>query len=129
MKLCLDTCGYSRLALHHTDLVELVDNAEMIFIPTIVLGELYAGFNSGKHEKKNRYELSEFLDLPGVVIVNIDAAIADRYGILVTTLRKQGTPIPANDIWIAAATLETGSRLVTYDAHFSCIPGLVTIAP
>ena len=69
------------------------------------------------------------MDLPGVQVVNIDASVADRYGILVKMLRKMGTPIPANDIWIAAAALETGSRLVTYDSHFDCIPGLLVIAP
>jgi tRNA(fMet)-specific endonuclease VapC len=69
------------------------------------------------------------LDLPGVQLVTVDAFVADRYGILVKILRKMGTPIPTNDIWIAAAALETGSRLVTYDSHFDCIPGLLVIAP
>jgi tRNA(fMet)-specific endonuclease VapC len=94
-----------------------------------MLGELFAGFYCGKREKANRQELTRFLELPGIEIVNIDTSIADRYAIITKQLRKQGTPVPTNDIWIAAAALETGSRLITYDSHFNCIPGLVVVAP
>jgi predicted nucleic acid-binding protein len=55
--------------------------------------------------------------------------IAERYGILISQLTRQGTPIPTNDIWIAAAALETGSRLVTYDSHFEHIHGLIVLGP
>lgn len=129
MKLCLDTCAYSKLGLQPPELINCIDEAEAVYLSIIVMGELFAGFSLGKREKENREALSRFLDLPAVEVVNIDAAIADRYGILVKNLRKQGTPIPTNDIWIAATTLETGSRLVTYDSHFSCVPGLLIIAP
>ena len=129
VKICLDTCAYSGLAVHRAELVECVEEAETVYISSIVIGELFAGFCLGEREKENRRELAAFLDLPGVQVVNIDASVADRYGILVKMLRKIGTPIPTNDIWIAAAALETGSRLVTYDSHFDCIPGLLVIAP
>ncbi len=82
MKLCFDTCAYSRLSLQSADLIDCIDLAETIFIPSIVLGELYAGFSLGKYEKENRNSLNRFLDLPAIEVVNIDAAIADRYGIL-----------------------------------------------
>jgi tRNA(fMet)-specific endonuclease VapC len=110
-------------------LINCIDEAETVYLSSIVLGELFAGFSQGKREKENRDALLRFLDLPAVEVVNIDAAIADRYGLLVKTLRKQGTPIPTNDIWIAATAFETGSRLLTYDSHFGCIPGLLLIAP
>jgi predicted nucleic acid-binding protein len=129
MKISLDTSGYSRLALQHPELVKCVDEADAVYLSCIMLGELFAGFCLGRREKENRRELADFLELPGVSVVNIDAAIADRYGILVKVLRKQGTPIPTNDIWIAAVALETGSRLLSYDTHFDCIPGLLVVAP
>ena len=129
MKICIDTSGYSRLALHRAELVKCVEVAETINIHSIVLGELFAGFYLGRREKENRQSLNDFIELPGVQVVDIDASIADRYGILVKILRNQGTPIPTNDIWIAATSLETGSRLVTYDSHFNCVPGLLVIAP
>ena len=53
----------------------------------------------------------------------------ERYGNLVRDWRQQGTPIPTNDLWIAATALETGTRLVSYDAHFQHVPGLIVIAP
>jgi tRNA(fMet)-specific endonuclease VapC len=129
MKICLDTCAYSKLGLQPPELINCIDEAEMVFISSIVLGEIFAGFSLGKREKENRESLFRFLDLPAVEVVNIDALIADHYGQLVKILRKQGTPIPTNDIWIAATAFETGSRVVTYDSHFAHIPGLLTIAP
>ena len=129
MKISLDTSGYSRLAMHHPELMKCVDEADAVYLSSIMLGELFAGFYLGEREKENRRELADFLELQGVSVVTIDAAVADRYGILVKMLRKQGTPIPTNDIWIAAAALETGSRLVSYDTHFNCIPGLLVVAP
>ena len=129
MKLCIDTCAYSKLGLRPRELVDCIDEAEVIYLPSIVMGELFAGFSLGKREKENREELIRFCDLPAVEVVPIDAAIADRYGILVKMLRMQGTPIPTNDIWIAAAAFETGSRIVTYDSHFNCIPGILIVAP
>ena len=61
------------------------------------------------------------------LIIDMDKEIADRYGSLIKILRKQGTPIPTNDVWIAAAALEKGTKLVTFDAHFNNIPGIVQI--
>jgi tRNA(fMet)-specific endonuclease VapC len=47
----------------------------------------------------------------------------------VTSLKRQGTPIPTNDIWIAATALENGGRIVAYDSHFEAVPGLIVEAP
>lgn len=130
MKLSIDTCAYSKLCLQHSSaLVDCVDEADEICLSTIVMGELFTGFGLGKREKENRESLANFLELEEVKVIPVDASIADRYAILVKILRKQGTPIPTNDIWIAATALETGTRLVTYDSHFDCVPGLVVIAP
>jgi predicted nucleic acid-binding protein len=129
MKICLDTCGYARLALRTPGIIDMLDEAEAVYLSSVMLGELFAGFYCGAREKENRRELERFLDVPGVEVVDVNAAIADRYGILVKQLRKQGTPVPTNDIWIAATALESGSRLLTYDAHFNCIQGLLVVAP
>jgi len=83
----------------------------------------------GGQMKRNIAELSEFMDLPGVEETRITGAIAERYGMIVASLRKKGTPIPTNDIWIAAMALETGVRLLSFDSHFEEIPGLAMIVP
>ncbi len=98
MKISLDTNAYSRLATLQTEILSCVNEAETIYLSSIMLGELFAGFYLGKRERENRKELAAFLDLPDVSAIPVDATIADRYGLLVKTLRRQGTPIPTNDI-------------------------------
>jgi predicted nucleic acid-binding protein len=113
----------------HAPLTQLLESVEEVLVSATVLGELHAGFEMGARREANRRQLAEFLALPGIETTAVTADIAERYGILVSQLMRQGTPIPTNDIWIAAATLETGARLVTYDSHFEHIPGLIVLNP
>ena len=129
MKVCLDTNAYSRLMGGHAPLTRLLESAEKVLVPATVLGELHAGFEMGSRREANRRQLCDFLALPGVETMAVTAEIAERYGILVSQLTRQGTPIPTNDIWIAAAVLETGARLVTYDPHFEHVHGLIVLGP
>lgn len=129
MRVCLDTNAYSRLMGGHAPLTQLLESVEEVLVSATVLGELHAGFEMGARREANRRQLAEFLALPGIETTAVTADIAERYGILVSQLMRQGTPIPTNDIWIAAATLETGARLVTYDSHFEHIPGLIVLNP
>ena len=129
MRVCLDTNAYSRLMGGHAPLTELLESADEILLPATVLGELHAGFEQGTLRTENRRELHEFLALPGVEAISITPDMAERYGILVGQLSRAGTPIPTNDIWIAAVALDTGSRLVSYDAHFQQVQGLILLSP
>ncbi len=129
MKVSIDTNAYTRLGFKHEPILNVVNEAREVYVSSVVLGELYAGFRIGSHTRRNFDELEKFLELPNIEIVEVDKDVADRYGILVKTLRQQGTPIPTNDIWIAATALESGSRLITYDNHFNVIPGLVILSP
>ncbi len=129
MRVCLDTNAYSRFMGGHAPLTQLLEASEEVLMPATVLGELHAGFELGTRRDANRRQLSEFLALPGVDIIPVSADIAERYGMLVRQLTRQGTPIPTNDIWIAAAALETGARLVSYDPHFEHVQGLIILNP
>ncbi len=129
MRVCLDTNAYSRLMKGHPPLTELLESAEEILVPATVLGELHAVFEMGAHREVNRRQLMEFLGLPGVECLPGTPDIAERYGVLAAQLTRQGTPIPTNDIWIAASALETGARLATYDSHFQHIQGLLILSP
>lgn len=122
MKVCLDTNAYVTLKTGKEELTELLEKAEEILVPATTLGELHTGFFIGSRQKRNLKELNEFLGLSGVSVISIDERITERYGQLVKTLRDRGTPIPTNDIWIAAAAFETGARLVSYDKHFQKYP-------
>jgi tRNA(fMet)-specific endonuclease VapC len=129
MKVCLDTNAYSRLMLGHAPLQDLLESADEIFVPATVLGELHAGFERGTRRQANREQLAAFMRQPGIEPFFIDDGVAERYGLLVSQLLRAGTPIPTNDIWIAAAALESGARLVTYDSQFASVPSLLVLAP
>jgi len=129
IRLCLDTSAYNRLMRGQQTLQDRLEAADEILLPVTMLGEVYAGFQGGNRLEENLSLLSAFRSQPGVVIIDTTDNIAQRYATIVATLRRQGTPIPTNDIWIAAAALENGGRMVAYDAHFEAVPGLIVEAP
>lgn len=129
IRLCLDTTGYSRLMRGHEPLRERLEEADEVLLPVTVLGELYAGFVGGRRAEENLDLLTAFRRQPGVVVVDTTDNVSQRYATVVATLKRQGTPIPTNDIWIAAAALENGGRLVAYDEHFAAVPGLLVETP
>jgi predicted nucleic acid-binding protein len=98
-----------------------VDSAEWLGISSIVLGELWTGFTLGTRLEINEAELGEFLENPVVERLDIDHEVARIYGEIVVDLRKAATPIPTNDIWIAAASARAGATVLTYDPLFNRI--------
>jgi tRNA(fMet)-specific endonuclease VapC len=125
MKIMLDTSAYVGFKRNNPELVEIIVSAELILISTVVLGELLFGFRNGTRFKKNLAELNRFLEHDSVETVPVGKTSADRYSRIAAQLRRQGTPIPANDIWIAAQVMEHGAELITTDEHFDKIIGLV----
>ncbi len=123
-RLVLDTSAYSQLRHGHDAVLDAVAAAESVLVPTTVLGELEAAFELGARTKENRVVLTEFLEEPFVSILPTSRSVARRYGQVFARLRRAGTPIPVNDIWIAAATLDCGGHLLTFDQHFQHILGL-----
>ncbi|MFP4168542.1 MAG: type II toxin-antitoxin system VapC family toxin, partial [Desulfonatronovibrionaceae bacterium] len=119
------TSAYVGFKLGYAELVEYISRAEAIFVSPIVLGELIFGFRNGSRFSKNLEELEVFLSHPAVESIKMSQITADRYSRIALQLKQQGTPLPSNDIWIAAQTLETGAELVTMDNHFDKICGLV----
>lgn len=129
IRLCLDTSGYSRLMRGQRSLQDRLEGADEVLLPVTVLGELYAGFRHGHQEQENLSLLAAFRAQPGVVVLDTTDNVSQRYATVVSLLKRQGTPIPTNDIWIAAAALENGGRLVAYDSHFENVPGLIVESP
>jgi tRNA(fMet)-specific endonuclease VapC len=122
--LVLDTSAYSWMRAGHERVLDLIASSEIVFVPATVLGELEAGFELGRRTAENRVTMAEFLREPFVVVAPTTADVARLYGRLVASLRRAGTPIPVNDIWIAAAALDRGGHLLTFDGHFEQIDGL-----
>ena len=125
MRILLDTSAYVAFKLNNTEVVQTVVSAEQIIFSPIVLGELMFGFRNGSKFKQNMNELDQFLIHEAVELISIGKITSDRYSRIASQLRDQGTPIPTNDIWIAAQTMELGAELITTDRHFEKINGLV----
>lgn len=125
MKILLDTTAYVGFKRDLNEVVEVITSAEQIFFSPIVLGELMFGFRNGTKFEKNMQELNQFLDHEAVALVPIVKVTSDRYSRIATQLKHQGTPIPTNDLWIAAQTMEHGAELISSDRHFEKVPGLV----
>ena len=117
----LDTSAYSHFMRGDTEAVELIDSADWIGIPTVVLGELWVGFLLGRRSQENEQELQEFLANPAVAIVDITTQVSRTYADIVVALREAGTPIPVNDIWVAASAVTAGASVLTYDSHFRSV--------
>lgn len=124
---CLDTSAYSQMKRGESRVVELVDSAEWVGMPCVVLGELHAGFLSGSRRKQNETELDEFLAQPIVEELPVDGEVARIFGDLVTELRRRGTPVPSNDVWIAATCSRAGATLLSFDARFRKFPRVGTV--
>jgi len=120
----LDTNAYSALLGGDRDVWGLTRQADRVLLPVFVLGELLAGFRGGSRLQKNLAALREFLAQPEVEIADATAETADIFARLKVELKQAGTPLPINDVWIAAQTMEFSAVLVSYDRHFLQIPGL-----
>ncbi len=123
-KVLLDTSAYSHLLRGNEEVLDALSHADLTYMSVFVLGELYAGFKGGSKEANNRHLLEGFLRRTSVRIITATQETAEVFAEIKHALRKAGTPLPLNDIWIAAHAVETGSVLVTYDAHFRLVPGL-----
>ena len=127
MRVVLDSNAYSHLKRGHHRIVEIVRSSEEILLPLVVIGELLYGFRNGSRPDRNTRELHAFLDNPHVSTATMSFTTADRYARIAAALRAKGRPIPTNDIWIAAHTMETGADLVSCDGHFDHVDGLAWI--
>jgi tRNA(fMet)-specific endonuclease VapC len=123
-RILLDTNAYVRFLRGDERVMGCLAQADTVLMSVFVLGELLAGFRAGGKEKDNRRILERFLLKPSVTVLDGTLDTADLFGMVMASLKKSGTPIPINDVWIAAHALETGSVLVTFDVHFTAVPGL-----
>ena len=121
----LDTNAVIALVDGDVSMRNLVTQADEIFIPSPVLGELYFGaFRSGQVP-----ENVERIDnlVRWYAILRIDEFTAKSYGMLRKQLGIAGRPIPNNDLWIAALAQQHGAMIVTRDSHFDAVENLAIV--
>lgn len=124
-RILIDTNAYVKFLHGDTAVLDMLAVADTVYLSVFVLGELLAGFKGGTKEPQNRKTLNAFLRKSAVRILSATMDTAEFFSDIKDGLRRKGTPIPQNDIWIAAHVMESGSMLITYDAHFSLISGLL----
>jgi len=125
--LILDTNAYTAFKKGDPHITSILQTVEEIILSPIVLGELLAGFQGGQYLAKNKKELDLFLDSARVQVHPITSDTAHFYGLIFNRLKSKGSPIPSNDMWIAAQALEKGYQICTLDKHFLHVEGIVII--
>lgn len=127
LRLALDTNRYSDLCGGDIGVIENVEAADEVWLPFIVVGELRAGFAVGTLGPRNEAVLRRFLLKPSVGVLYADEQTTHHYASLYRQLRNHGTPIPTNDMWIAALILQHSLTLYDRDAHFDALPQLTRL--
>lgn len=122
LRLALDTNRYGDLCRGGTETVSLVELADSVALPFVVVAELRAGFAVGKRGMENEQVLRRFLSKEGVAILFADDQTTHHYAALYRQLRTQGTPIPTNDLWVAALVVQHNLVLHARDRHFGHLP-------
>jgi len=126
-RVLIDTNIYSELLRGNKSVADLLKKPDLIAFSVISIAELLSGFKNGGREKENLEELDRFIYSPRVVIYDIDSETSEFYAKIYDELKRSGDPIPTNDLWIAALTLQHGTKLFTLDKHFSKVRGLFLI--
>ncbi len=122
MKVSVDTNAYTAFCKNDSVAVDAMQKADSIFLPLMVVAELRSGFSVGRKGAENEAILQRFLNSPRVSIECPDENTTFIYARLFGYLRRNGTPIPINDLWIASLTLQNDATLLTFDQHFEALP-------
>lgn len=124
-KYLLDTNIVIALFANDSAVMESLSKAEEVFIPSVVIGELFYGAHKSVRAKENLGRIEDFAS--SNIILGCDTETARVYGEIKDALRIKGHPIPENDIWIAAIAVQHNLTLVSRDGHFNEIERLKVI--
>ena len=122
MKLVLDRNIYCDFAEGLPDAVDAIAAyGQSIFIPSVVLGELFFGFMKGSRQQFNEKKLRQIVSRLKIENIDVNADVARKYAMIYLSLQKRGIKIPINVVWIAACCMEVGGTLLTRDKHFKLL--------
>ena len=122
MDILIDTSVYIDLLGGKEAAKERVQDCSRAYFSVITLGEVLAGLSAGEPLNRGSKLFYSFCDENGIDILPVTVKTAEHYAHIFRWLKDQGTPIPANDIWIAAVAAEHGLSLATSDKHFKYVP-------
>ena len=118
----LDTNALSAYLDKTPEAVEIVSEARALAIPVIVAGEFAFGIAQSRHREAYERSLQRMLDRCAVLDIGI--ATARHYVAIRLELKSAGTPIPSNDVWIAALSRQHAIPVMSRDTHFDLVAGL-----
>ena len=118
----LDTNGLSAMADGEPAIEPILRKAAQLAIPVIVLGEYRYGILHSRQRKDYEQWLADYL--PKFRVLDVDERTTVSYSAIRTELKKAGTPIPSNDVWIAALCRQHSLPIVSRDLHFDSVPGI-----
>jgi predicted nucleic acid-binding protein len=122
LKLVLDTNIYCDFAEGLPDAVDAIATyGQSIFIPSVVIGELFFGFMKGSRQQFNEKKLRQVVSRLKIEIIDVNTDVARKYAMIYLSLQEGGIKIPINDVWIAACCMEVGGILLTRDKHFDLV--------
>jgi predicted nucleic acid-binding protein len=124
MRVALDTHRLVDLLRGDARLAGWLGTCDEVWIPLVVLGEIQAGFYGGTQQTHNQALLQALLAKATVAILLPARETAEQYARLFVQLKRAGTPVPDNGLWIAALALQHDLVLITRDQHFQYIPQL-----
>lgn len=124
MEIIFDTNSYVEVAKGNTSALQKLRRASTVHLTFVSLAELRAGFACGSKAQQNEKQLHRFLAAKRVNVLYADSETSLFYARIYATLRQNGTPIPTNDLWIAALALQHGLPVYTFDRHFGKIEAI-----
>lgn len=124
MRILIDSNRFIDFCAGEQAVVDAFEQAALIVVPFIVLAEIRVGAYSVKRGDAQVRVLGELLQQPGVRVAHSSETTTHHYAALYARLKKAGTPIPTNDLWIAALAIEHSLVLYSRDAHFDRIPSI-----
>jgi len=125
VRVALDTNRLTDLFQGDAELADRLGECDEVWLPLVVLAEIKAGFYGGTQQHRNQVLLQSFLAKPTVGVLLPERETAEHYARLFVQLKRAGTPIPDNDLWIAALVLQHDLQLITRDQHFERVPQLL----
>ena len=128
MRILIDSNRFIDFCAGEMKVVDAFEQVALVVVPFIVLAEIRVGAQSIKRGDAQVRILGELLQQPGVRVVHSSDSTTHHYAALYARLRKAGTPIPTNDLWIAALAIEHSLVLYSRDAHFDLIPSIPRLA-
>ena len=127
MRILIDSNRFIDFCAGDEEVIAVFERAALLVVPFVVLAEIRMGAQLAKRGENQVRILNELLNQPGVRAVHSTDGTAHHYAAIFAQLRRKGSPIPTNDIWIAALAIEHNLVLYSRDAHFDKIPSVPRI--